>query len=90
MVATHPVLLNQLKLPVPCLKCGHLNVNGLLHKLEEIRILLRGSKFDLFAITETHLNEDEHDDDDLEIDNYLFYRRDRKTNSWGGVLVYFI
>ena len=89
MVSCQHVLLDQLKTPVPCLKCGHLNVNGLFHKLEEVRILLRESKFDIFAITETHLNENYHDDDDLKIDNYLFFRRDRKANSWGGVLVYY-
>ena len=50
-----------------------LNVNGLFHKLEEVRILLRESKFDLFAITETHLNEHDHDNEDLEIDNYHFF-----------------
>ena len=89
MVLSHPELLKQLNTPVPCLKCGHLNINGLINKLEEVRILLRESRFDLFAVTETHLNEEDHNDEDLEIDNYFFFRKDRKTNSWGGVLVYY-
>ena len=90
MKTSHPKLLDQIRTPEPCIKCGHLNVNGLFHKLEEVRLLLRETKFDIFAITETHLNEKDHDDDDIEIDDYLFYRNDRKANnSWGGVIVYY-
>ncbi len=84
----HSELVKQLKTTVPGLKWAHLNVNGLFYKLEEVRLLLKETKFDLLVITETHLNED-HDDDDLEIDNYLFFRNDRKGNRWGGVLVYY-
>jgi len=37
------------------LHCGHLNVNGQLQKLKELKLLLSETKFDIFAITETHL-----------------------------------
>ena len=37
-------------------KCVHLNVNGLFCKLEELKLLLNDNKFDIFAITVTHLH----------------------------------
>ena len=70
----HPDLVQEIK-SVRGLKCGHINVNGLSNKLDEIVTLLSETKFDVLAITETH----------------LLFRKDRnsKTNHWGGVLVYY-
>ena len=72
--------------------CTHININGLYNKLDEIRLLLQESKFDLLAITETHLSEDIHKDTELCIDQYSFVSKDRtgKSNHWGGALVYYI
>ena len=72
------------------LKCGHLNVNGLLSKIDQIRTLLNESKLHILAISETHLS-DETSDDELSIENYLFERKDRENrkNHWGGVLIYY-
>ena len=39
------------------LKCAHINVNGLVSKLDEIKLLLQETKIDILAITETHLCE---------------------------------
>eukprot|EP00111_Clytia_hemisphaerica_P013014 TCONS_00038248-protein len=85
---SHPELVNKLISPAPGLKCAHLNINGLFAKLEDVEIILSETKLDIFAITETHL-EEKHDDDDLKIDNYLFLRNDRKKKTWGGVFVYY-
>ena len=71
---------------------AHININGLYNKLDEIRLLLQESKFDLLAITETHLSEEIHKNTELCIDQYSFVRKDRtgKSNHWGGVLVYYL
>ena len=37
------------------LKIAHLNTSGLRNKVDEIRILLKLCRFDIFGITETHL-----------------------------------
>ena len=69
---------------------AHINVNGLLHKIDEIRLLLSEPKIDILAITETHLH-DNISDTDIDIDDYSIIRKDRldQKNNWGGVLFYF-
>ena len=56
-----------------------------------MKLLLQETKFDLLAITETHLNKDIHEDNEISIDQYSLIRKDRtgQTNHWGGVLVYY-
>ena len=73
------------------LRCAHINVNGLYNKLDEIKLLLQEAKFDLLAITETHLNKNLHQDTEISIDGYSFLRKDRfgRRNHWGGVLIYY-
>ena len=73
------------------LQCAHINVNGLYNKIEEVRILLEETKFNLLAITESHLDKDLHNDTEIRIDEYSFLRKDRsgEKNHWGGVLVYY-
>ena len=70
------------------LKIAHLNINGLLHKLNVLKVLLEETNFDILAVTETHLQAN-IPDDKVKIENYDLLRRDRKTdNGWGGVIVY--
>ena len=38
------------------LKIAHLNISGLRKKVDELRILLKLCRFDVFGVTETHLN----------------------------------
>ena len=59
------------------LRCAHLNVNGLFHKIEQIKTLLNECKFDVLAITETHLSKDV-EDNKIKVPNYEFIRKDRK------------
>ena len=62
---------------------AHLNINGLLSKLDFIKIMLSESKFDIFAIkSESKLDASIHDNE-IKIDGYDFYRLDR--NRHGGV-----
>ena len=58
-------------------------------KMEEIKLLIKETKPDIFAVTETHLHKNIYDGE-LHIDNYSFRRKDRqgKNNNYGGVLVY--
>ena len=69
---------------------GHLNVNGLLNKLHEIKILLQETKFDVLGITETHLHK-YIKDEQIYIDGDKIARKDRDsmTNNWGGSLIFY-
>lgn len=73
------------------LRCAHINANGLFNKLDEVKILLKEAKFDLLTITESHLTNDLHNDNEISIEGYSFLRNDRsgKKNHWGGVIVYY-
>ena len=69
---------------------GHLNVQGLSNKVDQLKLLLQSEKnlIHVFGISETKLNE-VHPDTSFEISGYQKpFRRDRKENSGGGLLVY--
>ena len=72
------------------LKFGHINVNGLVNKLSEIKTLLQESNLSILAVSETHLSE-AVEDTEISIDGYLIIRKDRKgkKNNWGGTLIYY-
>ena len=63
----------------------HLNVNGLLSIIEEIRIILREIKPDIFAISETKLD-GSVSDSEIHIDGYIPERNDRNRHG-GGVCI---
>ena len=71
------------------LKLGHLNCNGLLGKIIEVKALLFAIKFDILAITETHLRYTTKDSS-INIPGYKIARRDR-SDGWkgGGSLIYY-
>ena len=56
------------------LKIAHLNVRGLRKKVDELRILLKLCRFDVFGVTETHLNS-EIIDGETDIEDYNLIRR---------------
>ena len=68
------------------LKIAHLNINGLLSKLDFLKIMLQKSKFDVFAISESKLDANIHNNE-IKIDGYNLYRLDRNRHG-GGVLFY--
>ena len=77
------------KLETNGVKLTHINVNGLLNKLSEIKFLLLETKLDILAITESHLNPDVKDEQ-IQIEGNNIARKDRATdNNWGGCLIYF-
>ena len=74
---------------------AHINIDGLLHKMAEIKNFIFTTKVDILAITETHLDlgiNREH----IKIEGYDLERRDRQKSDydkvpelWGGVVIYY-
>lgn len=70
------------------LKVAHINIRGLKNKIDELRVLLQLCRFDVFAITESHLKSD-ISDGEISIDRYNVLRRDRTNRKGGGCTVYY-
>ena len=71
-------------------RMGHINVQGVSNKIDQVRLLLESDKnlIHVLGLSETKLNGN-HPESVFEINGYQTpYRRDRKTNSGGGLLVY--
>jgi hypothetical protein len=68
------------------LKIAHLNVNGLLHKIDQLRLLTLRTKIDILAITESKINSDVTDAE-IYIPNYNLLRLYRDRHG-GGVAIY--
>ena len=69
---------------------GHINIQGLSTKIDQIKLMLNTSlnKIDVFGISETKFNSD-HKTESFYIDDYQVpFRRDRTTNKGGGLIVY--
>ena len=67
----------------PCFLCLSLR-----NKMDEINVLMQLCRFDILAITETHLDK-KISNQQLEIENYKIVRRDRNIGTvGGGCLVY--
>jgi len=64
-----------------------INCNGLLKKLDEVKILMKESDFDILAITESHLSNSVKEEE-IHIVNH---RKDRNNGltPWGGVAIYY-
>ena len=70
------------------LNIAHINIRSLRNKLDEIKLKLHIGRFDIFAVTETHLDR-KISNRQLEIENYKIMRRDRDAATiGGGCLVY--
>ena len=63
---------------------GHINVCGILSKIDQLKIILGKQTFDIFAVAESKLDHN-IDDAEIEIKGYNVFRRDRHG---GGVLFY--
>ncbi|KAK2555157.1 hypothetical protein P5673_023132 [Acropora cervicornis] len=71
------------------LKIAHININGLLNKMSEIKFLLQEMRFDILGLTESHLNNNT-DNGQLSVGGYNLVRKDRTCdNSWGGCVMYY-
>ena len=85
----HKTLVENLEL-YDGIRIGHINSNGLVKKIHEIKILLTEGNFDVLAVTETHLSCNVTNDE-VTIDGYEVLRKDRNDgmSPWGGVAVFF-
>ena len=68
------------------LKIVHLNIHYLYPKLDEIKLTLSKQDIDILCLCETFLN-DTFSENELNIDNYKLFRKDRHTLG-GGLLIY--
>ena len=68
------------------LKIAYIYWCGIRSKLTEIVLLLEVCSFDILGITESHLN-DKVTDEEIDIEGYKFFRRDRQHKAGGGCLV---
>ena len=66
---------------------GHLNIRSLLPKIDEIMNFMPVSNFDIFAVSESWLN-DTIIDSEIAIEGYQVYRKDRPNSVGGGVCLY--
>jgi len=69
------------------LKLGHVNINGLYEKLDQLECLLHMHSFDVLFLSETHLNIDQPYPN-LHIPGYHFLRQDR-VRFWGGLACFY-
>ena len=90
-MTAHPLNLN---LTTKGLKIGHLNIQGLQNKFEQVDLLLNNSGNDIhiFGLSETKLK-NFHPDSAFTIDNYQLFRKDRfisreRREQGGGIIVY--
>nr|CAH7733641.1 unnamed protein product [Callosobruchus chinensis] len=70
-------------------KClvGHLNIQSLVPKLDELQQYMSRQKFDIFAVSESWLTE-RISSDNIMIDGYTVFRKDRYIGRGSGVLFY--
>ena len=71
------------------LKIFHQNLNGIIGKLNKVKLLLNNSKkcIHFLGVTETHTDKSVKDSQ-LNIPGYVMERKDRKVGPHGGVLCY--
>ena len=71
-------------------RIGHINIQGLNNKLDQVKFLLTSgeNKIQILGLSETKLR-DYHPDAIFEVDGFQkTFRRDRKENGGGGILLY--
>ena len=68
----HNVLLLKLQIH-DGIRLAHLNINGLLHKLDELKLLISSTDLDVLALTETHRTHRSNEIDDNEITKQIQY-----------------
>lgn len=76
------------------LKIGHLNIQGLQNKFDQVDLMLNdsGNEIHIFGLSETKLR-DFHPDSAFNIKNYQLFRKDRfisreRREQGGGIIVY--
>ena len=71
-------------------RIGHINIQGLSNKIDQLKLLLQSgqNQINILGVSETKLN-NIHPDSPFHINGFQKpFRRDRKENAGGGILVY--
>ena len=68
-------------------KIGHLNINHLLRKFDQLEHYVTKRNYDIFCVTETWLH-DRVPNSEVQIEGYKLFRKDRKVGEGGGELIY--
>lgn len=68
------------------LKLGHLNTRSLTNKFNDVKLLIEDHNFNVFALSETWLN-DKTQTNIIDLPGYNLFRKDRDTRG-GGLVVY--
>ena len=83
-----------LKLTTKGFRIGHINIQGIQNKFDQIGLMLNNSKNDIhiFGLSETKLKH-YHPDNYFFVNNYQFFRKDRilskeRCEEGGGIIVY--
>ena len=83
-----------LKLTTKGFRIGHINIQGIQNKFDQIGLMLNNSKNDIhiFGLSETKLKH-YHPDNYFFVDKYQFFRKDRilskeRCEEGGGIIVY--
>ena len=82
--------LNDLGFTCKGFRIGHINIQGLNNKIDQVRFMLSSEKnrIQIFGLSETKL-QNFHPDNIYEINGYQKpFRRDRQKNQGGGILLY--
>ena len=69
------------------IKIGHININRIYSKIDQLEHYIRSNDFDIFCVTETWLN-DNVSNSHISIDGYKIFRKDRVGKQGGGELIY--
>ena len=75
------------------IKCMYTNIDGIISKLEKVKLQIMTKRPDIFAIVDTSLQPNELSDkycpdDALKVDGYEIFRKDNPSEKKGGLLVY--
>jgi len=73
------------------IKIMHQNIRGLLNEKDNLEAIIKEKdSFDIFTLSETHIIENHHQDNDnlYKLEGYRFLKRNRPVGKGGGVAVY--
>ena len=65
----------------------HININGLLHKFQQLKYVIDNENFDVIIMTKSHLT-DQIDDNAVHIQGYNIYRSNTNNNKTTGIMIY--
>ena len=68
------------------IKMAHLNINGIISKIDFLKVFISNNNFDIISLNETKIDMSTNDSE-ISIPQYVVFRKDRDRHG-GGVLIY--